>query len=576
MAGGEGPLGEAAEDMEEAGDRGAGVVLRGEAEDALLNGVKDDGIAWALPSELGLPLVDACGPLAPVQGALGDCWLVGALAALGVGTALGALTETPRSDEEGLRVLYADGTPASAVTDADVTVRLYSRGAWREVTVGPRLPCTRARRLAFARGAGPSADGGLETYELWPAYVEKALATLRGGGYGSLQGGSCAVGLLAVSGGVCERIRLRPPASVRERATAASGANLEQGAAAAERAEGEYFRQSCARVWARLGAETAASAPASGQTPANFRPAARAAACCFTLERAGAASGAVDRGSGLLLNHTYACLRGAQLGRGARLLQLADPRGGGGDGGAAAGGGGVGWSGAWSAGSEEWKSAEGVALRRALLAAGADFAYPGSFWLPIEEAASLCVLPPATGMGEMGLRSAGAQPAGGARRGSRARPTSAPLARAPAAAGGWHRVELLGHWAARCVVGSSGGGMRAPVCEWPQWWLTLAPGGSSSAGADAGGEVLISLLPLPPSPRGVSRGGSTADSQGGGGGLASLTIARAGGAAVGARARAGGAARRSRKWSLRAADTIAEAGPAAPGEPATPGEELFG
>jgi len=119
----------------------------------------------------------ASGPSFPVQGALGDCYLISAMAvvassgAFSGGIAPGLATSEPR-----FGLLHA---------------RLCLGGVWNDIFVDDFVPCALVGRLpAFAHGRGS---------QLWPCFVEKALAKAFGG-YSRLSGGRTNEGIAWLTG----------------------------------------------------------------------------------------------------------------------------------------------------------------------------------------------------------------------------------------------------------------------------------------------------------------------------------------------------------------------------------------
>lgn len=94
------------------------------------------------------------------QGALGDCWYMGALASL-------ALAKDPKYH------------PAIRRIDEDTVALKFGD---REVGISDMLPIRRDGKLAFGRQNAPHFNA------TWPAYYEKAAAAIRGS-YGALDGG---------------------------------------------------------------------------------------------------------------------------------------------------------------------------------------------------------------------------------------------------------------------------------------------------------------------------------------------------------------------------------------------------
>lgn len=132
------------------------------------------GPPWAL-WRAGMSAADV------VQGALGDCWLVSALA---------LVAERPWL----VRRLFVDAggeADAPLLAGGRYRVRLCLRGVWQVIAVDDTLPCSAwSGRLAYA---------SCRRRQLWAPLVEKALAKAAGG-YARLTAGSTAEGLRMLTG----------------------------------------------------------------------------------------------------------------------------------------------------------------------------------------------------------------------------------------------------------------------------------------------------------------------------------------------------------------------------------------
>ena len=164
------------------------------------------------------------------QGAVGDCWLLSALAVI-----------AERADLVDRLALAAGGGDLAAAGDAVAArahaagayfVRLFLDGKWRGLVVDPRLPVrgvdTQVLRGANAAGSrsekgGADADAFRPAYsrasgnQLWVPLVEKAHAKAHGS-YHAISGGWISEGLVDLSGCPTETLRLRA-SSVADDAT---------------------------------------------------------------------------------------------------------------------------------------------------------------------------------------------------------------------------------------------------------------------------------------------------------------------------------------------------------------------
>jgi calpain-15 len=118
------------------------------------------------------------------QGALGDCWLMAALA---------LITERPQMLEH---ILLTKTVNPEGV----YLVRICHNGLWKTVIVDDYFPCTGYNQLAFTQA---------NRRQLYVPLIEKACAKLFGS-YADLISGQTEEGLQLLTGAPCDHIDLNP------------------------------------------------------------------------------------------------------------------------------------------------------------------------------------------------------------------------------------------------------------------------------------------------------------------------------------------------------------------------------
>ncbi|KAL1526664.1 hypothetical protein AB1Y20_015368 [Prymnesium parvum] len=152
-------------------------------------------VRWLRPHELcqvaGVDaprlFVDSSSSSDVVQGALGDCWLLSALAVVAL-------------HRDGLLTQIFAPSACVGLPAGSLTVQFYCEGRWERVTIDDRIPCDSSGYPLYAHCVEPN--------EMWVPLLEKAYAKLKGS-YQALTSGFVDNALVELTGGAPQRFRFQ-------------------------------------------------------------------------------------------------------------------------------------------------------------------------------------------------------------------------------------------------------------------------------------------------------------------------------------------------------------------------------
>jgi len=165
----------------------------------LPNNIQQRVVKWLRPSQLAwshgtrptlFPRDHPPRPSDIVQGCLGNCWLVSALA---------VLTQQPLLLEKIFKCRTLSVEKSKQIGLYHLT--FYLKGARHGVIIDDILPCNQRKKFVFTQ---------LKRGQLWAPLIEKALAKQLYG-YSSLTGGHVIDGLRCLTGCACEDVYLQAP-----------------------------------------------------------------------------------------------------------------------------------------------------------------------------------------------------------------------------------------------------------------------------------------------------------------------------------------------------------------------------